>query len=152
MIKNRKYTPINVYPYHDLSFPLLFKIIKQLRELVPIRANAAITNCPWSAIWNSTFLFEHTTINDTPKPIRVLNSGPAKQPVTAVWLIPSRVIAGFATKSPAEFPQANKVSPKKLTGMSKTTPKSEIASIIYPQIAIIHNIDITNDSATSLSL
>ena len=92
------------------------------------------------------------TISEMPKPISVLNNGPAKQAVTAVSAIPSLAIAGFAQKSPAEFPQASIVSPNMLIGRFSRIPNKDNKFIIISQILQIQSTDIIKETIVNSQL
>ena len=123
-----------------------------LARLQPSKQVPAMRSSVWSSMLKVTRLMVQARISETPKPIRVLNRGPAKHAVIAVCCMPSLAIAGFAQKSPAELPQASMVSPRMLIGRFRRIPRRESRSTITSQILQIHRIDITNDKIVSLLL
>lgn len=74
-----------------------------------------------------------------PKPISMLNSGPAKHAVIAMLLSPRRAMATSVTRSPIELPHASTVSPSTLGSMPHATPKNSSSATNSLAIRSIQN-------------
>jgi len=81
--------------------------------------------------------------NPPPNPMRMLNTGPAKQAVMAMFARPFFAIVMFAERSPMEFPQAKTVRPIMEPGMRKIAPKNTSKLTNWSAIASIHVAAIT---------
>ena len=79
-----------------------------------------------------------------PRPMRMLNNGPAKHAVIAMLASPFRAMVTFADKSAIELPQASIVRPMILFGMRRTTPRNSRRATSLSAIASIHVAAITN--------
>lgn len=87
--------------------------------------------------------FISVKVIEAPKPIRILNIGPAILPVTAISPNPFLVIATLAVISPRQFPHAKIVSPNSALGSLVINPISLNISIMQLDAKLIHTMLIT---------
>ena len=92
----------------------------------------------------SDFLIFISKPKPVPKPIRMLNNGPAKHAVIAMFARPFRAIVTFADRSAIELPQARIVRPMILFGMRSVTPRNSSRATSLSATASIHVAAMTN--------
>jgi len=83
---------------------------------------------------------------DTPRPKSTLNTGPAREAVTAISPKPFFVIATLAFMSPRQLPTAKRVSPSSDLGILKMRPIIQRRSTTKLDVNAIQLIDMANPS------
>lgn len=87
-----------------------------------------------------------------PRPKRMLKTGPARHPVTAISPNPFFAIATFAFISPRQLPTASNVSPKRDFGRPKIRPMTLRRSITKSEVNEIQTMDIANPMMAKMNM
>lgn len=115
-----------------------------------------LSNSPFlqkSAHLNESFFpSKSASDKEIPRPNSMLNTGPAKQPVTAISPNPFFVIATFAFISPRQFPTASRVSPSSDFGIPRIKPMIHRRSTTKSEVNAIHTMDITKPKIAKMNM
>jgi len=135
------------------------KITAKATSMAEIRPNGStlpLSNLPslvrLHGISVKSSSFKSDKKHDRPSPINMLNTGPARHPVTAISPNPFLVMATLAFMSPRQLPTAKSVNPKSAYGNPAMSPIIYRISMTTSDVHAIQIIAITNPTTAKMNI
>lgn len=121
-----------------LYLVIIVPVIMTIKQLITRKMNPVSIEDESSTSFSLSPVRLASAVNPAPNPMSILNMGPAKQAVIAIFASPFLAMVTFAAKSPILLPQANIVIPRIEPGIRRITPKNPNKPTNWSAIASIH--------------